>query len=161
MLISGKLWAGGWGADPPVVILISGRKRTYLKDRKFVKDPESGLRNRCSLSHISIYLRYYYKCFYRGGPLGCRLEKRTENPNMFENISLAPIFFACSPRIRPISRYTEEHASNTPWDPVQEPPNVLRHRSSMLLSPFRYYLLSARASSFLTAVMRGYSGRRA
>ena len=36
-------------------VIFSGRKRAYLQDRKFVKVPESGLRNRCCLSYVSMY----------------------------------------------------------------------------------------------------------
>ena len=48
-------------------LIFSGRKRIYLQDRKFVKDPESGLRNRDSLS--------YSAKRDGGGPVGATLRK--------------------------------------------------------------------------------------
>ena len=49
MYIYGVLNSGHIG------VINSGRKKIYLEDRKFVKDSESGLKNRCSLSYISRY----------------------------------------------------------------------------------------------------------
>jgi hypothetical protein len=66
---------------------------------------ESGLRNRCSLSYVSRYLRF--QCFSRGGPFGYNLGKSTENVNILENRTLTPSsFFACSPLI---CRWTAVH----------------------------------------------------
>ena len=46
VLISGHIGVG---------VIFSGRKGGYLSDLKFDKDSESGLKNRCYLSHISRY----------------------------------------------------------------------------------------------------------
>ena len=78
--------------------------------RRSANDPEIG-----ALCHTFRDIDVLkYQCFYRGGPLGCYLEKSTKHLNIFEKRNLAPIFFVYYYLLL-ISNRTQADCTLAPW----------------------------------------------